>query len=80
MTRAEKIARKRPRRWWYAVEIDEERYVPIFGGIGENNAPALFDTRARAEADAFLDHGEKIEQVKLVRRRTGWKGKRITRR
>ena len=70
----------KPRRWWYAVEVDKGRYVPIFGGIDDNDAPALFDTRARAETDAFLDHGEKIVQVKLVRRRTGWKGKRITRR
>ena len=68
----------KPRRWWYAVEMGKERYVP--DDIDENTAPALFDTRDRAEAGALVYHGEKIVQVKLVKRRTGWKGKSIKKR
>ena len=42
----------KPRRWWYAVEMGKERYVP--DDIDENTAPALFDTRDRAEAGALV--------------------------
>lgn len=72
-----KNRKHKPRRWWYAVEVENERYAPAMGGVTDNEAPGLFDTRDRAEAHAFLDHREKVVQVKLVRRRTGWKGKPI---
>ena len=74
------LLKVKPRRWWYAVEIGTERHAPLFGGITNNKAPALFDDIHGALSHAFLDHGEKVVQVKLVKRRTGWKGKPLHRR
>ena len=67
----------KPRRWWYAVEVGKGRYAEVMGNDIGHSAPVLFDSPDVAEAHAFLDHGEKVVQVKLVKRRTGWKGKRI---